>query len=69
MKSGNSRFNYSNYGQKYIHTKHKPNNTMLINEKLEPIMIEIGNMEIRKKGMSILVLFIFLFEQFAYYSF
>ena len=42
---------------------------MLINEKLEPIMIEIGNMEIRKKGMSILVLFIFLFKQFAYYSF
>ena len=28
--------------EKYMNTKHRPSKTILINEKLEPIIIEIG---------------------------
>tara|TARA_B100000212_G_scaffold97272_1_gene71373 strand:- start:24 stop:236 length:213 start_codon:yes stop_codon:yes gene_type:complete len=31
--------------EKYMNTKHKPSKTILINEKLEPIIIEIGKIE------------------------
>ena len=31
--------------EKYMNTKHKPSKTVLINEKLEPIIIEIGKVE------------------------
>ena len=31
--------------EKYMKTKHKPSKTVLTNEKLEPIIIEIGKVE------------------------
>ena len=31
--------------EKYMNTKHMPSKTVLINEKLEPIIIEIGKVE------------------------
>tara|TARA_Y100000992_G_scaffold295939_1_gene257522 strand:- start:53 stop:208 length:156 start_codon:yes stop_codon:yes gene_type:complete len=45
--------------EKYIHIKHKPNIIVLTSEKLEPIMIEIGNIEMSINGILILELFIF----------
>ena len=40
-----------------MNTKHKPSKTVLINEKLEPIIIEIGKIENNIIGKFILIVF------------
>ena len=49
--------------EKYINMKPKPSKTVLINEKLEPMIIEIGKIE-----NNIINKFVFIFSQFSFKS-
>ena len=52
-----------------MNKKHRPNNTLLSKEALDPIIIEIGRIENSIIGIFFLVIFIFLFKHSACYSF
>ena len=52
-----------------MNMKHKPNKTVLINEKLGPIIIEIGKIENNIVGIFIFMFSVFfIYVYFTFYS-
>ena len=58
-KTGFKSFILISFFEKYTKMKHKPSKTVFINEKLEPMIIEIGKIE-----NSIIGIIIFMFSIF-----